>query len=241
MDKLYAAVAGGFFILLITPIIRPLSNKIEVISQRIYGINPVSINVERDPSIIWAGFSNWIGASVWLPRLPDNAPDDPTDWYSWAQKLGGADAHVSVLKVTIVSRGVSTVVVNPPKVRAESLPISDPPKGLIATNPVGGAEIDPKRIHVNLPMGTAEWVNPDGDPIKALGMALSPGDVEQFHVYAVTQAGRYKWHLELPILIDGKREVIKIDDAGQEFLTYGMEGLGEYFWHDGVWKSRDAF
>ncbi|MFJ3756609.1 hypothetical protein [Streptomyces sp. NPDC090080] len=240
MDKFYAAVAGGFVMLFIAPMIHPLSKRIEAISRRIYGIQPVSIHVERNPSIIWAGFPRWIGASVWLPSIPGDAPDDPTDWYSWAQQLGGADAYVTVLKITIMSRDSSTVVVDPPKVRRERLPLGDPPKGLIATCPVGGAEMDPKRINVNLAMGTSMWVNPDGDPIKALSLALSPGDVEQFYLYAVADAGRFKWHLELPVLVDGKRAVIKIDDDAKSFMTYGIEGFNEYLWNGGNWKRREA-
>lgn len=240
VDKFYAAVAGGIVMLLLTPAIHPLSKRLEALSRRIYKIKPVSIHVERDPSVIYAGFPRWVGSSVWLPELPDSAPDDPTDWNSWAQGLGGADAYLTVLKITITSRQIATVVVNPPKVRRDSLPIGTPPKGLVATSPVGGAEMDPRRIQINLEMGTAIWVNPDGRPIEARSVTLSSGDVEQFYVYVMAEIGRYSWHLELPVLIDGHREIIRITDGERPFITYGMDGFTEYLWHDDSWKARDS-
>ncbi|MFB8379047.1 hypothetical protein [Streptomyces rubiginosohelvolus] len=239
MDKFYAAVAGGVVMLFLTPMIYPLSKRLEVLSRRIYRIKPVSVYVDRDTSIIWAGFPRWVGASVWLPDFPETAPEDPVDWHSWAVCQGGADAYVTVLKVTISSRELATVVVDPPKVRRETLWIGDPPKGVVATNPVGGAAIDPRRIQINLEMGSAMWINPHGEPIDALGVTLASGDVEQFYIYAVAEQGGYLWRLQLPILVDGKREVLTIDDGGKPFITYGMEGFEEKLWIGEKWLKRE--
>jgi hypothetical protein len=241
MDKFYAAVAGGFVMLFLTPVIHPLSKRLEALSRRIYRIKPVSVHVDRDTSIIWAGFPRWIGASVWLPDFPATAPEDPVDWYSWAANLGGADAYVTVLKVTVASRELTTVVVDPPKVRREMLWLGDPPRGVVATNPVGGAAVEPRRIQIDLEMGSATWVNPHGEPIEALGVTLPSGGVEQFYIYAVAEQGRYLWRLQLPLLIDGQREVMTIDDDGKPFITYGMEGFEERLWTGEEWLKRDDF
>ncbi|WP_208879633.1 hypothetical protein [Streptomyces sp. PBH53] len=241
MDKFYAAVAGGFVMLLLTPVIHPLAKRLELLSRSLYRIKPVSIHVERDPSIVWAGFPNWIGASVWLPELPDSAPSHPTDWYQWARQIGGCDAGMTVLKVTITSRELASVVVDPPKLRYEELAVGNPPKGVIATRPVGGAAIDPRRIQVNLGFGGAMWVNPHGEPIEALSVNLEAGETEQFYLFASAESGRYKWHLELPVLVDGKRKIVKIDDGGQPFITYGVEGFREFLWgEEEGWFDRES-
>ncbi|MEU5320418.1 hypothetical protein AB0G67_27260 [Streptomyces sp. NPDC021056] len=240
LDKFYAAVAGGFVMLLLTPVIQPLAKRLEEISRRIYRVKPIHIHIERDPTIVWAGFPNWIGTSVWLPEHPNSSPPEhPTDWHAWARTLGGADANLTVLKITITSRELASVVVDTPKVRSEQLPLGDPPKGVIATQQTGGAAIDPRRIQVDLDMPYSMWVNPHGEPLEILSLNLSPGETEQFYLYASASVGRHKWHLELPILVDGKRQVIRIDDDGQPFMTYGTEGFENIFWQDGTWKVQD--
>ncbi|MFD3542577.1 hypothetical protein ACFWUQ_24235 [Streptomyces sp. NPDC058662] len=239
MDKFYAAVAGAFVMLFLTPMMHPLAKRLEAISRRIYKIKAVAIHIERDPSIIWSGYPNWVGASVWMPELPADAPDHPTDWYNWARPLGGSDARLTVLKVSITSRDTAAILVEPPKIRSLPLPIGDPPKGIVATYPVGGAELNPRRVQVDLEWGAATWVGPEGAPIRALNLSLAPGETEQFHIYAHAAAGRYQWRLELPLLVDGKRLTVRVEDDGEPFITYGSSGFSEYLWHDDQWVARE--
>lgn len=225
-------------ILFLTPFIRPLSKRLEEFSRRLYGIKPISVHIERDPSIVWAGFPNWIGYSVWLPELPEKAPDHPLDWSAWAKSLGGTDASMTVLKVTITSRELSTVVIDPPRVRFEALPNGTPPKGIVATCRVGGAAVEPRRIQVNLGFGGAMWINADGEPIESVSVTLESGEVEQFYLFTTAEEGRYRWHLDLPIIVDGKRELIRIDDDGSPFVTYGLSGFDELLWDGEEWTAR---
>ncbi|MFJ6047510.1 hypothetical protein [Streptomyces sp. NPDC092307] len=174
MDKFYAAVAGAFVTLFLTPMVHPLAKRLEAISRRIYKIKPV------------------------------------------------------------------VVLVEPPKIRSLPLPIGDPPKGTVATCPVGGAELNPRRVQVDLERGAATWVNPEGDPIRALNLSPAPGETEQFHIYAHAAAGRYPWRLELPLLVDGKRLTVRVEDDGEPFVTYGSSGFSEYLWHDDQWVARES-
>lgn len=241
MEKVLYIIMGAVAMLLLTPIIHPLSKRLEITSRRFYGISPISVHVERDPAIVWAGFPNWIGAAIWLPELPaDPPPEDPTDWHAWARTAGGADASITYLKVTVTCRESTSVVIDPPKVRRDRLPVEDPPKGVVAICPVGGASITPQRIQINLDMASAHWVDQDGNPMSALSLQLEPGESEQFYIYGTADAQRFEWHIELPLIVDGKRQVKRIDDDGRRFMTHGADNHAEYLWHDGQWKDREA-
>jgi hypothetical protein len=85
-------------------------------------------------------------------------------------------------------------------------------------------------------MGTTMWVDDSGSPVAPLSLTLSPGETEQFLIYVSAHSGRSEWHLELPILIDGKRMLMPIKDSGKRFITYGAEGYEEYRWSGGTWE-----
>ncbi|MFE7893648.1 hypothetical protein [Streptomyces sp. NPDC057412] len=240
MEKALYIVLGGIIMLFFTALVHPFSKRLEVMSRRLYRIKPISVHVERDPSVVWAGFPNWIGTAVWLPALPAMAPpEDPTDWHSWAQSNNGTDAAVTFLRVTITCRESTPVVVNPPKIRRNFLPVGNPPKGVIAVAPTGGASVTPRRIQVNLDMGSANWIDDNGRPAESLSLSLEPGESEQFFIFADASVGRYEWHMDLALIVDGKREILRIDDGGKRFITHGVDGLIDHFWIDDQWKTRD--
>jgi len=240
--ELAIAVSGAMIMLIITPIFHPLSRRLESISQRIYRIKPVSVHVETDPSIAWAGFPNWIASWVWLPRLPDEPPPEhPTDWHAWAQRHGGCDAYTTAVKVTIASRVSTTVVVNQPKLRFESVPTEEWREGVVAVNPVGGAALEPRRIEVLPENGTTMWVDEGGQSIGPLSLTLSPGEVEEFYIFTRVGSGLYKWRLELPVLVDDKRTTVPISGPSEGwFKTCGREGFQEHMYTDGSWQVADS-
>lgn len=87
-------------------------------------------------------------------------------------------------------------------------------------------------------MASAIWVKEDGTPEEALSLLLEPGESEQFLIFVQATVGRQQWHMELPLIIDGKKEVIRIDDDGKRFLIHGGEGMDEHFWVDEKWEAR---
>ncbi|MFZ3595488.1 hypothetical protein [Streptomyces sp. BH104] len=239
MDRVLYLALGGVIMLFLTPLAHPLTKRLESLSRRMYGIKPISIHIERDTSIVWAGHPNWIGAFIWLPSLPSTTPPEhPTDWHSWAQRIGGTDASTTFLKVTITCRESASVVVSPPKIRRDSLPVGSPPKGVILVNPTGGASVTPRRIKIDLDMAYADWIDEDGAPLPTLSLALEAGETEQFYIFAHADVGRYEWHIELPVIVDGRREILRIDDDGKRFITHGTAGLTEYLWRDDQWTRR---
>ncbi|MFI8216729.1 hypothetical protein [Streptomyces sp. NPDC085932] len=242
MADLVIAVTGALIMLIMTPLFHPLSRKLESISQRIYRIKPVSVHVEADPSVAWAGFPNWIASWVWLPGLPAGSPPEhPTDWHAWASSLGGCDAYVSVLKVTITSRISTTVVVDQPKLRVKEMPTELSRGGVIAANPVGGAALEPRRIEVCPETGTSMWIDEEGQSMGPLSLTLSPGEVEQFYIFTRVDSGFYKWRLDLPVLVDGRRMIVPISgDSDGWFRTCGLDGFEEHIYTDGSWRVADA-
>ncbi|MFF8387456.1 hypothetical protein ACF053_28010 [Streptomyces kanasensis] len=239
MDTLLISTVSVLLTLLVTAVFHPLASRLSTVSRRITRIKPLTVHVETDPSLVWAGFPNWVPAFVWLPDPPTGTPPEhPTDWYAWARARGGADAAQTVLKVTVTARELASVVIECPKLRHEFEPLDDPPAGCVACCPTGGAAVTPRRIQVDLGLGTTTWVDDGGSPIGPVTLTLSPGETEQFLVFVHAHSGRNEWHLELPVLVDGKRQMIPLRDKGERFVTYGPEGFDEYRWSDGGWERH---
>ncbi|MFJ3159321.1 LIM domain-containing protein [Streptomyces kanasensis] len=95
------------------------------------------------------------------------------------------------LTATVTAWETATVVVDPPTVRVEWLPVGRPPGGVVATCPVGGAAIEPLRIPVDPDNALSRWAE---ERRTALSVGPSPGEPAQFHVFATTSGGRYAWH-----------------------------------------------
>jgi hypothetical protein len=243
MEMLIGALVGAFVSMVAAVTFYPLTKRLEYLSRRIYRLKPVSVHVERDPSIVWAGFPDWSGASAWLPEIPTGEPPSHSaDWYDWARKNNGSDAYLTVFKVTITSREPVSVVVEPPKFRRAEACEGPAMQGVIATRPVGGAAIDVRRIHIDLGTGATMWIDPHGEPKDVLTLILSPGETEQFYMYAQAYSGRHVWSIDLPLLVEGKRMVVPVRDKdGKEFVTYGIEGMAEYLWYGGRWHAREEF
>ncbi|MFE7644970.1 hypothetical protein [Streptomyces phaeoluteigriseus] len=239
MNDLLTGAVGGLIALTVAAVFQPVMGRLQAVSRRVHRIRPVSVHVETDPSLVWAGFPNWVPAFVWLPERPTGTPPEhPTDWRAWALRRGGADASRTVLKVTVTARETASVVIDSPKLRHEVSPLPQPPPGVVACCPVGGAAVTPRRLQVDLGTGTTMWVEEDGSPLPPLSLTLSPGETEQFLIYVEATSGRCTWHLELPVLVDGKRLLIPVEDGGEPFVTYGLEGFVEHRWCDGAWEAH---
>ncbi|MFW6694309.1 hypothetical protein [Streptomyces sp. MAR4 CNX-425] len=140
--------------------------------------------------------------------------------------------------MTVTARESASVVIDCPKLRHSSEPLEEPPRGIVACCPAGGAAVTPRRLQVDLGSGTTTWVEEDGSPIPPLTLLLAPGETEQFLIFVRAHSGRTEWHLELPVLVNGKRQLIPVTDGGKRFITYGREGYDEYRWSDGGWEQH---
>ena len=218
----------------------PVRQVSERLGRRILDPAPIDINIETDLGIIWAADPDWIGASFWVPDAGalSAPPSSLALWQQWVRGLGGHDRGTATIRLTLVARAGVTVVIGMPQVEASREPL---PEGHNLVRPVGGAEIRPLGIDVQLDGGWVSLTDHDG-PVQreALSWYLTPGEVKQFliRVSAGTE-GLWRWRLKLPVIVDGERRLRDITDKGDDFVVVGMEaGADEEMWTEDHWWSR---
>ena len=59
--------------------------------------------------------------------------------------------------------------------------------------------------------------------------------MERFQIWATATSGYHQWQLELPLLVDGRRERFVVNNGGDAFRLVGIEGLPTYAWDRGQW------
>lgn len=148
MEVLLGAVVGAVVAVAVTALLHPVAERLERASRRLWKVGPLFVHVETDRRVIWAGSPPWIPAAVWVPEMPDEQPPmDANDWSTWARRLGGHDADVTMLEVTLQARKDMSLVIDRPMIRHAR---SDDRRGVIALCRVGGADLLPRRIEVDL-------------------------------------------------------------------------------------------
>jgi hypothetical protein len=105
MELLVGAVVGAVVGVAVSALFHPIAERLERLSRRLWRVRPLFVHVEADRRIIWAGSPPWIPAAVWLPEMPQEPPpDDANDWSGWARRLGGHDADITMIEVTLQAR-----------------------------------------------------------------------------------------------------------------------------------------
>jgi hypothetical protein len=222
-DAVLGAVAG----LAATVLFHPVAERLERASRRLWRVNPLLVHVERDPEVIWAGSPPWVGTSVWLPdHVTEHPPSKCMAWSQWARRRSGHDADLTFLEITLQARKDTSLVIGTPIVRQRTDQVLG---GRVLQCPVGGADLEPRRIELDLDTfgddhALVDFIV-DGESSSFPTVALAPGDIERFHIWARARTGRHQRRLELPVLVDGRRRVVNVDDGGDPFVTVGSEGL----------------
>jgi hypothetical protein len=230
-----AAVVGSVVEAVFSPIRHWLSGA--------FGWKPIHVHVERDPKIIWAEFPPWIEAMVWLPEQPTQDPPlDCRDWNEWASASGGCDAVKTTLRITVQAKENAAVLIESVLVdRAEGPePYKPVTTGVVAVCPVGGADVNPKRLDIDLEMDppVGEWLDEDGQRLRERRqISLARRETDQFLVWAHAENGDHRWTLRLNLLVNGRRQTFTIDDGGKPFRTIGRHGLAAFTWYGDTWSQ----
>lgn len=238
MEVLVGALVGAVVGVAITGLLHPMAERLERFSRRLWRVRPLFVHIEADRRLIWAGSPPWIPAAVWLPEMPrEQPPLDANDWSAWGRRLGGHDADVTMLQVTLQARKDVSLVVDRPMIRYAR---SDDRRGVIALCPVGGADLLPRRIDVDLDtfdgdVAMTQHLDYD-EEVPWPSISLAPGEVERLHIWAKASSGFHQWRLELPVLVDGRRRLVPVDNAGDAFTTVGFDGIPKVVWIEGHWE-----
>jgi hypothetical protein len=243
MKFILSAIIGALITLVITALTYPLAGRLERVSRRLWHVKPFDVHTETNPSIIWAGYPPWVGATVWLPIIPSEPPPLACpDWHAWARQRAGFDGELSVLKVTIQARKDVSILIEGVNVRQNEPKKPEQIGGYILRCPApGGASIAPHRIEASLDWGggtgTSTWLDQSGQPIQPKQLTLSSGEFEQFQIWVTTEEGWHEWWLELILLSEGRNMVFPIcAQDNRPFITVGRRELLERIWSNGQWE-----
>lgn len=203
----------------------------------------VQMHVELDPAVIWAGMPPWRSTSYFLPggEPIDLTPPDQDDMRAWVYRHGGCDAVESVVRVTLVGATSATVVLETPQVSATEDPL---PAGHQITFLAGGASLSPRSFDVNLNYFGVH--NPivsfqdEGSPLPTptVSFTLKSNEAEQFLIRITCEAhSLIYWRARIPILIDGHRRFLDVDDFGSPIkFAGGSWSGGNLVWNGTQWE-----
>jgi hypothetical protein len=226
------------------PLVRPWSRRVERLGRKLWREQPVIVHVEWDQAVIWAGQPPWVSFSYYFPGDPptDAPPASGVDWSRWVERHNGFDLGLTMLRVTVTAQTDATVVMETPIVRGTT---QDVPAGVGVVWPApGGADISPRRYAIQLDSGsypaTVTFVEQDpgfDQPKLPPSWTLAAGEVEQLHIWASAEAGgMHEWTMQLPLLVDGRREFVDVDKDGRPFVTVGRRhGYRDLCWRSEQW------
>lgn len=214
-------------------------------SARLAGVHGVETHVELDPGVIYAGFPDWIGYTYFVPgdHLETNPPSNPRLLRDWVLQKGGCPLQVSEARVTLVATGQGTIVVETPVVDVlqEDIPIGTK----LLRRAAGGADVYPKGFDVQLDTfgidtPFVELVDESGEPrTTPLTWSLAQGQVETFHIRVISQtAALFLWRAQIPLIANGRRVYVDVDDAGQRIVLAGGDLRGCLGWDGQVWADE---
>jgi hypothetical protein len=78
-----------------------------------------------------------------------------------------------------------------------------------------------------------KYASPGGAPF---GFTVAKGETETFNVIASATKARYRWLIDLDIVVSGHKRTLRIDEGGEPFETTAAPHRG--WW---TWNYRDAW
>ena len=234
-------VAVGLGTAFVLAFLEPVQRWLARAGRRSSSDSGVQMHVELDPTVIWAGVPDWIGFHYYIPDLDaaDEPPVDSREWRSWAYRAGGWDLATSTARLTLVGTAPVTVVLETPQIFSSQEPL---PLGTKVVHAVGGASIDPRAFNVDLDaFGSHHPVvsisDNGGVPISGpLAWSLQKNEVEQILITVTSSRSvLFHWEAQLPVLIDGKREFLTINDNYEPITFAGGTIEGGRHWNGTNW------
>lgn len=228
MTWLWTTILGTLLGIVVTALVRPLTDVANKMSDLVWGANkPLYVHIERDQQLIWANTPPWLSFAYAFPGgLPSEpAPSSSFDAWQWAHRNGGVDMGLSMLQVTIHARSDVSVVIEDVLVRTKRTDRT--PEAGVLFAAAGGAELDPRRLDVDLDASDPPIVEfrfrPNDDPGPVPALQLAAGQIERFHVWVKADHGWHEWYMHLPLLVNGKRDDHFIGTREKPFILAGWD------------------
>lgn len=186
--------------------------------------------ISTDFQIVWSGAPpGWIAQNAYFPNgLPrDDMPSSRATWSEWVSRNGGMPMWSQTVTIHVVGRSPTTVILLTPVV--EVIEWDDISTGVAAVWPAGGAAIHPKGFYADL-----DAMGPDGRPVvqsidasgdvsipASQSFSLVTNGVERFDIQLTSGVPRiYKWRVQIPVLIDGRTEMLNPHPASDPYLQF---------------------
>lgn len=210
--------------------LKSVDERLQTGGRRIFGGHGVVVHMEIDPSNmqttgVYRPTSFWFpsGHAVSAPR------DIAVPWWNWAHGQDGLDVETSVIQVTIQSTVPRAVAVDRPILRSRNL---GRPAGLIRSpQGLGGGDVQPRLYVFDLDDPTAQPRCSDmSSDSRCSSFSISANDTERLVIAVSTKSNLHSWSITLPLIVDGKRIELVLDNGGRDFRTIGEEGYETIYW-----------
>jgi hypothetical protein len=201
------------------------------------------VHIEADRSVIWAGAPPWVTYGFMI-ESPDGLGEPPSsfcpDWWAWARALGAVDANETEVQLTFTAATDTTVVIDAFTARVAKR--ADPLPWTLVQCTTGGADLTKRGVQIDLDSfdpPTTHFVDREHEIVRgAPTISVGPGEAEMFHVRARARSSYVEWTAEARLIVNGKRQVVRIDDNGKPFRTCSSNGRPERWWTGGRWTPR---
>jgi hypothetical protein len=200
------------------------------------------VHIETDPTLVYAGAPEAVGASFVMPddsvvSMPP-PPGSCRQWRTWLWPEGAYDGGTTDVRVALRGNSDTTVLIAGLLIH---LVERTDPVGHAVQCPVGGVGIMTRSLRADLDLEpcVVSYRDHRGNVAKPFAFTLSRGEVEVFHITAAT-ADRCQWTAELHMIVNGERRTAYLDDDGEPFRTSGIAGLPTSRWSVGQQAWMDA-
>jgi hypothetical protein len=163
----------------------------------------------------------------------DTPPDGPRrgeEWWEWALRNSAEDVYSSHVLLLLQATLDRTIVIRPPQITDFHSAVHS---GLICgPEGKGGNGLLVRRFYVDLDEDRPKvrYFDDQNEQQKSATFRMSKGESVGILVIAATRRGRHEWHLDLPIVIDGHKLLLKADDHGAPFVTVGPDKVDAVLW-----------
>lgn len=237
--------AAGWLAGVATAFLIPIQRWSAKLGRRTFRDLGVTVSWETDVDAIYAGLPDWV--TLWSFRpgglTQEGPPASRGAWQPWNASAGGHDYGTSIIAITVVAEGDSTVVMRPPTVQIHAVATAGP--GVVLARYTGGASISPLGFDSHLDSHPEAPLLTDSDGermVPPLTWFLKKGDVQTvlLRVHSDTP-GRWEWSIRLPFLIDGRPVMKDIGARSKPFVLIGRDtSLTEYVWTGHQWQPEDT-
>jgi hypothetical protein len=207
---------------------------------------PMRIGAQRGSIVFAVDRRNGAGADSYsfvVPRSIDEVGTPPSvypsAWRSWAYGMGGVDAPITNVRVTLQGDSSAPVLID--SIKARILRRERQARGVLIKGAISGCGgIEPRQLWIRLGdrPPTTQTLG------KGLPYTLSRGEFGVFDIYGVASAAHvpnaapatYSWVLDVHMISGARSRTVTVTDGGQPFRTSSAIGTPEYAWY-----AKDEF